>query len=220
MIRTVLLPLRQGKDESITDISWEVNNRFSSLWEFYNNYNESLIEDHIRAWNDIWNGAGIELEGERAQRLQQVTNTSLYWILSSVRQDWPWSLSPGSLASNGYNGHTFWDTETWMYPTIMMLDTSIGQSILQYRANHLQGAQRKAKTYIPPFQGAMFPWEDAYSGYEVCPKGVSTCRLEQHITGDIAFAMRQYWDNTHDIQWLSDNQHMLNEICTFWASRG
>ena len=29
-----------------------------------------------------------------------------------------YSLSPGGLASNAYNGHTFWDCETWMYPSL------------------------------------------------------------------------------------------------------
>jgi hypothetical protein len=37
--------------------------------------------------------------------LAQVVNSGWYYIVSSIRADWPWSLSPGSLASNGYNGY-------------------------------------------------------------------------------------------------------------------
>lgn len=183
---------------------------------------ENLYESHIQAWKSIWDQAGIEIQGTPdILPLQQTTNTSLYWILSSIRDDWPWSLSPGSLASNGYNGHTFWDCETWMYPSIMMLNTPLGKSLLDYRFNHRAGALHKSKTYFPAYNGTMFPWEDAFSGNEVCPIGVGTCRYEQHITGDIAFALRQYWSNTHDVQWLDQiGFPLVYDICVFWASRG
>ena len=59
-------------------------------------------------------------------KLVQTVVSSLYYLLSSVRADWPHSLSPGGLASQGggfgglflarhltastgYNGHVFWD---------------------------------------------------------------------------------------------------------------
>jgi trehalose/maltose hydrolase-like predicted phosphorylase len=46
------------------------------------------------------------------------------------------------------------------------------------------------------------PWESAFTGQEVCPDWAPTGKYEQHITGDIAFAFKQYWDLTHDLQWL------------------
>ena len=179
----------------------------------------------LKSWENIWSQGGIELSGDASNsevlRLQQVTNSSLYWILSSIRSDWPWGLSPGSLASNGYNGHSFWDTETWMYPSILMLQNDLGKSLLEYRMNHRAGAVRKTKTYFPNYKGTMFPWEDAFSGDEVCPIGVATCRYEQHISGDIAFAAKQYWSSTHDLEWLASTGFPLTYgIAEFWASRG
>jgi len=187
----------------------------------YSVMESSLLNSHRASWKNIWDNVGIEFQGSGdILRLQQVTNSSLYWILSSARSDWPWGLSPGSLASNGYNGHSFWDTETWMYPSILMLDSPLAQALLQYRMNHRAGATRKAKTYDPPYKGTMFPWEDGFSGMEVCPFGVATCRLEQHISGDIAFAVKQYWSATHDLEWLASTGFPLAyEISEFWASR-
>ena len=192
-----------------------------ALYHHFTKEASDLMDTHVATWAKEWSNSGIEIEGDAdSLRLQQVTNTSLYWMFSSIRSDWPWSLSPGSLASNGYNGHAFWDCETWMYPPIMMLDTNLGKSLLQYRANHLEGAKRNAKSYNPPYEGAMFPWEDAFSGQETCPRSADTGRYEQHITGDIAFAFRQFWDNTHDTAWLQRSYPILVQICTFWASRG
>lgn len=51
--------------------------------------------------------------------------------------------------------------------------------------------------------GCRFPWESAYTGVEVtqpcCPE---VAEFEQHITGCISFAARQYLATTRDEDWL------------------
>lgn len=63
---------------------------------------EQLLAEHEGAWAEIWEEGRVEVEGDSA--LAAAVNGSLYNILSSVRQDWPFGLSPGGLASNGYHG--------------------------------------------------------------------------------------------------------------------
>jgi hypothetical protein len=48
--------------------------------------------------------------------IEQIPLSSFYYLLSSLRVDWPYSLSPGSLSTNINKGHTSWDTEIWMFP--------------------------------------------------------------------------------------------------------
>lgn len=43
------------------------------------------------------------------------------------------------------------------------------------------------------FAGAMWPWESAFTGCDCVPEGDPEGRYEQHITGDIVVAFRQYW---------------------------
>ena len=62
-----------------------------------------LMKQHIDEWKVIWESGGIEIENNI--ELSKVVNSSIFWILSSTRDDWPWSLSPGSLATNAYNGY-------------------------------------------------------------------------------------------------------------------
>eukprot|EP01116_Phalansterium_solitarium_P016178 TRINITY_DN3701_c0_g1_i1.p1 TRINITY_DN3701_c0_g1~~TRINITY_DN3701_c0_g1_i1.p1 ORF type:complete len:702 (-),score=253.28 TRINITY_DN3701_c0_g1_i1:809-2914(-) len=176
-----------------------------------------LLDAHIAAWLQVWS-ARMEVTGDLA--LAQAINSSLYYILSSVRPDWPYSLSPGGLASNGYNGHSFWDCETWMYPTLMVFFPDVAASLLDYRFNRIPGAEQKAKSYNPPYAGAMFPWESAFTGEEVCPSWAATGTYEQHISGDIAFATQNYWYVTRNVTWLRDvGFPLLEGIATFWASR-
>lgn len=66
----------------------------------------TLHSTHIQEWHDtLWSSSGF---GTDRMDVAQVVNTSLYTILSSVRLDRPFSLSPGSLATNAYEGHSFW----------------------------------------------------------------------------------------------------------------
>jgi trehalose/maltose hydrolase-like predicted phosphorylase len=65
----------------------------------------------------------------------------------------------------------------------------------------------------------MFPWESAYTGQEVCPSWAPTGQLEQHITGDIAFAFQQYWRLTKDVNWLKKAWPLIAGIAKFWTSR-
>lgn len=179
---------------------------------------EALWESHALAWRNLLSSR-IVIEGDT--RLAQITNAAIYYLLSSMRDDWPWSNSPGGLASDGYNGHIFWDAETWMYPALLPFWPHIASgSMLQYRFNHMKGASDKARSYKGQnWLGLMFPWESAFSGLEVTPTWAPTGLLEQHITSDIAFATRQYFYATGDIHWLSRFFPMISGMADFWASR-
>eukprot|EP01132_Coremiostelium_polycephalum_P008602 gene8602-10589_t len=182
---------------------------------------DSLLDSHKDAWKKIWKSR-IEIGGNL--QLATVVNSSLYYILSSIREDWPWNLSPGSLSSNGYNGHSFWDCETWMLPSILVLHPKlIRDNLFQYRINNLDQAHLKALSYVGKnWTGYMFPWESAFTGTEVCPLSSLTGQLEHHVTGDIAFAMRQYFYSTYDTEWLNLNSggyQAIKGMAQFWASR-
>ena len=69
----------------------------------------ALLQEHSAAWQDRWSAGRIEVGGNLG--LAQAVNASLYFLLSSTRADVPLGVSPGGLASNGYQGHTFWDQE-------------------------------------------------------------------------------------------------------------
>lgn len=103
----------------------------------------NLRAAHVDAWKELWQ-SGIEIEGR--PDVAMAVNASLFAILSSVRDDWAHGLAPGGL-TNYYNGHSFWDTETWMFPSLLFLQPSLANSLLQYRYDRLDGARRKAASY-------------------------------------------------------------------------
>eukprot|EP00444_Apocalathium_aciculiferum_P008189 CAMPEP_0183414394 /NCGR_PEP_ID=MMETSP0370-20130417/22365_1 /TAXON_ID=268820 /ORGANISM="Peridinium aciculiferum, Strain PAER-2" /LENGTH=735 /DNA_ID=CAMNT_0025597713 /DNA_START=1 /DNA_END=2208 /DNA_ORIENTATION=- len=176
-----------------------------------------VFAEHRAAWAKLWE-SGLAVEGRLD--VEQAVKSSAYYILSSLREDRPYSLSPGSLASNAYNGHTFWDTETWMYPGVLIWWPELARSLIQYRYNRLEAAEAKAKGYSPPYRGAMFSWESAFSGSETCPPDWSMGQLEQHISADIAFAVRQYYYATGDRDMLEEVGYpLVSKVAEFYVSR-
>jgi trehalose/maltose hydrolase-like predicted phosphorylase len=66
----------------------------------------SLLESHTAAWVKRWDRGRVEVEGDLP--LAQSVNASLYFLLSSMREDWKYGISPGGLAHPDYFGHVFW----------------------------------------------------------------------------------------------------------------
>ena len=62
-----------------------------------------------------------------------------------------------------------------------------------------------------------FPY--SLSGLDVCPMKVYS-DFEQHVTGDIAFAVKQYVMMTEDRDFLREGgADLVDDIAKFWESR-
>ncbi len=129
-----------------------------------------LWDEHTEAWGQRWSAGRIEIGGDLA--LAQTTNSSLYFLLSAIREDWVYGLSPGGLASSAYDGHVFWDMDTWMYPPLAVLHSELGKGCLAYRMARRSVARLNAQAH--GFNGTMFPWESALTGIETSPAGDGT----------------------------------------------
>jgi trehalose/maltose hydrolase-like predicted phosphorylase len=63
-------------------------------------------------------------------------------------------------------------------------------------------------------------WESAFSGQETCPTTAETGIREIHNSGDVAFAVWQYYRATKDMNWLKQiGWPLLSGIADFWVSR-
>ena len=67
---------------------------------------QTLEGSHARAWSVLWQ-SGATIGGNVTATA--ALRSSYYYILSSVRADWPFGSSPGGLPSTSYHGHCFWD---------------------------------------------------------------------------------------------------------------
>jgi trehalose/maltose hydrolase-like predicted phosphorylase len=178
----------------------------------------ALLRANAAAWAKLWQDR-IDVLGDR--NLGTIVNASEFYLWSSTRAGVDWSISPAGLSSNGYDGHIFWDAETWMYPSLLALHPDLAAGMNAYRYNRLAAAQQHARA--TGYRGARFPWESALDGTEQIPPPVSVNSeglYEQHITADIALAQWQYFQTTGDAQWLrTRGWPVIQGAAQFWASR-
>ncbi|QEC67782.1 glycoside hydrolase family 65 protein [Panacibacter ginsenosidivorans] len=176
---------------------------------------DRLINFHNRAWDSLWT-SDIIIDGDA--QAQQDVHSMMYHLYSFTREGTAYSLSPMGLSGLGYNGHTFWDTELWMFPAILVLHPEMAKSLIEYRYQRLEAAKRNAFSH--GYKGAMFPWESAETGVEETPVWALSGPFEHHITADVGMAAWNYYCVTQDKAWLKEKGWpLLQATADFWASR-
>jgi trehalose/maltose hydrolase-like predicted phosphorylase len=186
-----------------------------------NGYDAALTANRL-AWAALWNGR-IDVLGN--DTVATDVNASQFYLWSNTRDGVDWSISPAGLSSNGYDGHIFWDAETWMYPSLLAQHPDLAAGMDAYRFDRLTPAEQHATA--TGFVGvggvaARFPWESALDGTEQIPPPVSVNSeglFEQHITADIALAQWQYYLVSGDKTWLATRGWpVISGAAAFWAS--
>lgn len=176
---------------------------------------ERLLQRHRKSWDELWS-SDIEIEGDA--QAQQDIRSMLYHLYSFSREDSEFSPSPMGLSGLGYNGHSFWDTELWIFPPMLVLHPELAESMIEYRYKRLDAARKNAFSY--GYKGAMFPWESADTGAEETPVWALTGVFEHHITADVGIAAWNYYLVTGDRDWLqSKGWEILESTAKFWQSR-
>ena len=177
---------------------------------------DALAAANALAWRRRWD-TDIEIHGD--PDLQRVVRSMLFYLLASADEGTAIGIPPMGLSSGGYYGHIFWDSDTWMFPSLLATHPDIARSLVAFRGRTLDAARANARAN--GFQGAMYPWEADERGRETTPHfAVQNAKMEIHVNGDVALAQWQYYLATGDSTWLaSDGYPVIRETANFWVSR-
>src|SRR3954464_3111748 len=176
-----------------------------------------LFSGHASAWADLWK-SDIVVNGR--PELQGWVRSNLYALQSSIRARDDNSISPAGLSSDNYAGLIFWDAETWMYPSLLLMQPDVADSVIELRNKQLPEARQNAAEL--GYAGTLFPWNGAGTGdlatecHSVDPPH---CQTQIHLQGDIALATWQYYLATGDTGWLRSHWPILRGVAEFWASK-
>lgn len=182
------------------------------------------------AWKDFWQNHRVTIASENPFD-QQAIDFACYHLQIMTPDAPQFSVGAKGLTGEGYKGHVFWDTEIFILPFFLHNYPEIAESLLKYRYFRLAGAKEKAQQNN--YQGALFPWESALTGYEETPKYaainirtgkrqvISSAMAEHHIVADIAFAVMDLYETTNDQVFMDQyGKELLKETALFWLSRG
>ncbi len=177
---------------------------------------DALADENAAAWARRWE-TDILIEGD--PDLQRVVRSMLFYILASADSGTAMGIPPMGLSSGGYYGHVFWDSDTWMFPPLLVTHPDIARSLVVFRGRTLPAARENAR--LNGYRGAMYPWEADERGVETTPRfAIQNARSEIHVNGDVALAQWQYYLATGDSAWLArEGFPVIRATADFWVSR-
>ena len=176
---------------------------------------EGLVEAQRSYLADFWERADVELDGD--VELQQALRFALFHVLQAGARAEGRAIAAKGLTGPGYDGHTFWDTETFILPVLTYTTPDAAASALRWRHATLDLARERAAQL--GLRGAAFPWRtirgQECSGY--WPAGTAAF----HVNADVAAAVAAYYEATHDDEFDCEvGVELLVETARLWRSLG
>ncbi|MBO0691919.1 MAG: glycoside hydrolase family 65 protein, partial [Acidimicrobiaceae bacterium] len=177
---------------------------------------EGLVSEQRRFLDEYWASAEVEVDGD--PEVQQAVRFGLFHILQAGARAERRPIPAKGLTGPGYDGHAFWDTETFVLPVLTYTRPEVAADVLRWRASILHHAVERAATRLD-LGGAAFPWRTisgvGSSGY--WPAGAAAV----HVNADIAGAALQYLDATQDDSFETEVAvPLLVGTARLWASLG
>ncbi len=176
---------------------------------------DGLLEEQRAFLDAFWAGADVEVDGD--VQIQQAVRFGLFHILQAGARAEQRPIPAKGLTGTGYDGHTFWDTETFVLPVLTYTHPSAAADALRWRAITLDTARAHAAEL--GLAGAAFAWRTIHgeecSGY--WPAGTAAF----HINADIAAAVVNYLEATEDVEFEREvGLPILIETARLWRSLG
>ncbi len=176
---------------------------------------DGLLAEQRAYLDEFWAGADVEIDGDA--EVQQAVRFGLFHILQAGARSEQRPIPAKGLTGPGYDGHTFWDTETFVLPVLTYTQPAPAADVLRWRQLTLPIARERAGEL--GLDGAAFPWRTLRgwesSGY--WPAGTAAF----HINADIADAVVRYVDATQDESFERDvGVELLVETARLWRSLG
>jgi alpha,alpha-trehalose phosphorylase len=183
-----------------------------------------LLAAQEQYMDDFWRRSDVQVRDIRADRVkrstvevQQAIRFNLFHILQASGRAEDAGVPAKGLTGQAYEGHYFWDTETYLLPFLIYTSPRTAKNLLTFRYKML--AQARARARQLGHRGAMFPWrtingEEASAYY-------AAGTAQYHINADIMYALRKYVQATGDELFLWDcGAEMLVETARLWLDLG
>lgn len=225
--RIELLPNQTDVEYTWITIVQQNSTNIGKLFQELHEIQGDLLQMHTNEWHGFWREKRITVEGN--EELSKAIDASVFAIASalpslntSLPRSMYYGICPAGLGLRReievYQGHSFWDTEIWMQPSILLLEPKWSTELLNYRFAMRHAAHDNAKK--TGYKGYRFPWESARTGIDVTPNYPIIVEQEQHITADIAYGLRQHFFATHDFEWFRNiGCNLAFGMAQFWESR-
>jgi alpha,alpha-trehalose phosphorylase len=176
---------------------------------------DGLIAEQREYLDDFWDRADVVVDGDA--EVQQAVRFALFHVLQAGARAETRAIPAKGLTGPGYDGHAFWDTETYVLPLLSVTTPDAAANALRWRHSTLPMAIERASQL--GLKGAAFPWRtiagQECSGY--WPAGTAAF----HVNADIANAVVRYVDLSGDKAFdRGPGIELLTHTARLWRSLG
>jgi len=176
--------------------------------------------DHMlskqRAYLDeFWDRADVEIDGDPAR--QFAVRYALFGVLQAAARAEGRAIAAKGLTGTGYDGHAFWDTESFVLPVLSYTAPIAVRDTLTWRHATLPIARRRAQQL--GLRGAAFPWRTIAG--EECSAYWPAGTAAFHINADVADAVIRYLHVSADERFeREEGLELLVETARLFESLG
>jgi alpha,alpha-trehalose phosphorylase len=176
---------------------------------------EGLLAEQRACLDEFWARADVEIDGD--PEIQQAVRFALFHVFQAGVRAEQRAIPAKGLTGSGYDGHAFWDTETFVLQVLTYTAPEAVAHALRWRHSTLPSARDRAGQL--GLEGATFPWR-TISGQECSgywPAGTAAF----HINADIADAVVRYRLATGDEEFEREaGLELLVSTARMWSSLG
>ena len=216
-----------SRDHAISECGLEARKAIARVDRF-----DAVMAEHVLAWKQLWHRFDVHIQPADSGvklNLLKLLRLNMFHLLQAV--------SPSSIGldigvpargwtGEAYQGHIFWD-ELFIFPFFNFRMPEITRSLLMYRFRRL--GEARAGAAAAGHKGAMFPWQSASDGQEetqafnLNPRSQrwvpDNSYLQRHVGSAVAHNVWEYFQVTHDIEFLdSYGAELILDIARFWSS--
>ncbi|WP_324788229.1 glycoside hydrolase family 65 protein [Streptomyces sp. H51] len=176
---------------------------------------DGLLAEQREYLDDFWSRADVEVDGD--EEIQQAARFALFHVLQAGARAERRAIPAKGLTGSGYDGHAFWDTETFVLPLLTYTAPGAVAEALRWRHDTLDAARERAAQL--GLDGAAFPWRtiEGSEGSAYWPAGTAAF----HVNADIADAVVRYVTATGDTDFEREaGVELLVETARLWRSLG
>ncbi|WP_053748291.1 glycoside hydrolase family 65 protein [Streptomyces sp. MMG1533] len=176
---------------------------------------QGLLDEQRAHLDDFWARADVEVDGD--EEIQQAVRFALFHVLQAGARAEQRAIPAKGLTGSGYDGHAFWDTETFVLPLLTYTAPDSVAEALRWRQSTLPAARERAAQL--GLGGAAFPWRtiEGSEGSAYWPAGTAAF----HVNAAIADAVVRYTEATGDSRFERDTGlELLVETARLWRSLG
>jgi len=149
---------------------------------------------------------------------EQALRHALFQLAQAAGRDGKTSVAAKGQTGEGYEGHVFWDADSYVLPVFVYTQPETARAMLAWRISKLAAARDNARA-MGHVQGALYPWR-SIDGHE-CSAFFPAGPAQYHINADIAYALKLYVETSGDTSILSEGgAEMLAETARIWLDAG